>query len=258
MATFEELRTLFTNENKIAVMTVDGLRQADADEFAAQDYESLLYDLNRDFLSLQTVSEGKSLRWVNDLATINVIKVLKDSNNRLYNAINSATAENAKLLDKISLLNDKLEKSNAELSSLQENNNGDELEKLKTRLNKATEVFATQKKEIDSYKTTIQELRSENDDISASNETLTNDIDALKNENTKLSEQLADVDSNYNDLKKDYDKLAKELNAVNTKYAEAKSNFNSFKENVSTQVQSVVNNTRELQDKLEVNFNMFA
>lgn len=58
-------------ENKIAFMTIDGLKGGPIEDFVKQPIEGQLYDLNRDRATLYVMaSENKNKRWINDLAFV--------------------------------------------------------------------------------------------------------------------------------------------------------------------------------------------
>ena len=58
-------------DNKVAFMTVDGLKYSQIDEFVKQPLEGQLYDVNRDRATLYTMAnENKNKRWINDLALV--------------------------------------------------------------------------------------------------------------------------------------------------------------------------------------------
>ena len=58
-------------DNKVAFMTVDGLKYSPIDEFVTQPLEGQLYDVNRDRATLYSMAnENKNKRWINDLALV--------------------------------------------------------------------------------------------------------------------------------------------------------------------------------------------
>lgn len=58
-------------DNKVAFMTVDGLKYSPIDEFVKQPLEGQLYDVNRDRANLYSMAnENKNKRWINDLALV--------------------------------------------------------------------------------------------------------------------------------------------------------------------------------------------
>ena len=63
-------------EGKVVFMTWDGPREADLNEFIKQPTEGLLYDLNRDRVTVLTFIEDP--KWVNDFAVGLVIAKLKE------------------------------------------------------------------------------------------------------------------------------------------------------------------------------------
>ena len=65
-------------EGRIVILTWDGVKEANIDDFIKQPAEGLLYDLNRDKVTILTYIEDQ--KWVNDYACMLVIKKLKESN----------------------------------------------------------------------------------------------------------------------------------------------------------------------------------
>ena len=63
-------------ENKIVYMTLGGLMIADLDDFLKQSAEGILYDLNRDRVTVLTFLDDP--KWINDLAAGQVITRLKE------------------------------------------------------------------------------------------------------------------------------------------------------------------------------------
>ena len=58
-------------DNKVAFMTIDGLKYNPIDEFVKQPLEGQLYDVNRDRATLYSMAnENKNKRWINDLALV--------------------------------------------------------------------------------------------------------------------------------------------------------------------------------------------
>lgn len=58
-------------DDKIAFMTIEGLRYGPIADFVKQPLEGQLYDVNRDRATLYTMAnENKNKRWVNDLALV--------------------------------------------------------------------------------------------------------------------------------------------------------------------------------------------
>ena len=58
-------------DNKVAFMTIDGLKYSLIDEFVKQPLEGQLYDVNRDRATLYSMAnENKNKRWINDLALV--------------------------------------------------------------------------------------------------------------------------------------------------------------------------------------------
>ena len=75
----EELRYLILQkekEGKVCFMTVDGLASIDTEEFIKQPTEGLLYDLNRDKVTILSFMDEP--KWVNDYAVAMVISKLKE------------------------------------------------------------------------------------------------------------------------------------------------------------------------------------
>ena len=63
-------------KNKIVYMTSEGLMVADLDDFLKQPAEGILYDLNRDRVTVLSFLDNP--KWVNDLAVGQVITRLKE------------------------------------------------------------------------------------------------------------------------------------------------------------------------------------
>jgi len=81
----EELRYLILQkekEGKVCFMTVDGLASIDTEEFIKQPTEGLLYDLNRDKVTILSFMDEP--KWVNDYAVALVISKLKDDLEKIY------------------------------------------------------------------------------------------------------------------------------------------------------------------------------
>ena len=75
----EKLRELVLQkekEGKVVIMTWEGPREADLEEIIKQPTEGLLYDLNRDRITVLTLIDDP--KWVNDFAVGLVIKKLKE------------------------------------------------------------------------------------------------------------------------------------------------------------------------------------
>ena len=69
---------------EIICMTIDGPQVAKIEEIIKQPLEGLLYDLNRNKATIYTnAKNSKSLRWVNDLAMIEVLSYLYNENKLL-------------------------------------------------------------------------------------------------------------------------------------------------------------------------------
>ena len=64
-------------EGKIVFMTIEGPMSVDLEEFIKQPTEGLLYDLNRDRVTVLTFIDD--VKWVNDFAVGLVIAKLKES-----------------------------------------------------------------------------------------------------------------------------------------------------------------------------------
>jgi len=64
-------------EGKVCIMTIDGLMEADLDGFISQPTEGILYDLNRDRVTVLSFIEGNP-KWINDFAVGLVIGRLKE------------------------------------------------------------------------------------------------------------------------------------------------------------------------------------
>jgi len=63
-------------EGKVVLATIEGLMEADLDEFIKQPTEGLLYDLNRDRITVLTLMDDP--KWINDFAVMQVITKLKE------------------------------------------------------------------------------------------------------------------------------------------------------------------------------------
>jgi hypothetical protein len=75
----EELKELILKkekEGKVVFATFDGYMEADINEFIKQPTEGLLYDLNRDKVTVLTLLDNP--KWVNDYAVGLVISKLKE------------------------------------------------------------------------------------------------------------------------------------------------------------------------------------
>lgn len=74
----DELKNLVLQkekEGKVVLMTIDALIEVDLENFIKQPTEGLLYDLNRDKVTVLTLMDEK---WVNDYAVGLVIAKLKE------------------------------------------------------------------------------------------------------------------------------------------------------------------------------------
>lgn len=66
-------------ENKVVFRTFDGLCEINIDDFLAQPTEGLLYDLNRDAVTVMSwIDSDENTKWVNDYAVMLVITRLKE------------------------------------------------------------------------------------------------------------------------------------------------------------------------------------
>lgn len=75
MSTLKELVLQKAKEGKVVSMTIDGPMSADLEEFVKQPAEGILYDLNRDKVTVLTFIDD--VKWVNDFAVALVIEELK-------------------------------------------------------------------------------------------------------------------------------------------------------------------------------------
>lgn len=73
---FRDLVLKKADEGKVVFMTLLGLMEADLEEFIEQPTEGLLYDLNRDRVTVLTFIDDP--KWVNDFAVGLVIAKLKE------------------------------------------------------------------------------------------------------------------------------------------------------------------------------------
>ena len=64
-------------QGRIVIATWEGLAEADLDEIIKQPTEGLLYDLNRDRVTILTFLKDDD-KWVNDFACMKVIERLKE------------------------------------------------------------------------------------------------------------------------------------------------------------------------------------
>ena len=79
MDEFEEIKELVLSkekEGKVVINTIEGLVSYNIEELINQPIGGLLYDLNRDRLTILTFI--KEEKWVNDYACMLVIKKLKE------------------------------------------------------------------------------------------------------------------------------------------------------------------------------------
>lgn len=79
--------------NTIVFMTEEGLMTCDIEKIISQPIEGLLYDLNRDEATLSTMANSKSLRWVNDMALVNVLKFIYNENINLKKEVEDLKLE---------------------------------------------------------------------------------------------------------------------------------------------------------------------
>lgn len=79
--------------NKIVFMTEEGLMTSNIEDIINQPIEGLLYDLNRDDATLSTMANSKSLRWVNDMALVNVLKFIYNENINLKKEVEDLKLE---------------------------------------------------------------------------------------------------------------------------------------------------------------------
>ena len=63
-------------DGKVVINTIDGLYSAPVSEFIKQPTEGILYDLNRDFITV--LSFIPDPKWINDYAVAVVITALKN------------------------------------------------------------------------------------------------------------------------------------------------------------------------------------
>ena len=72
----KELILKKAKEGKVIFMTVEGPMETDLEEFIKQPTEGLLYDLNRDRVTVLTLIDDP--KWINDFAVGLVITKLKE------------------------------------------------------------------------------------------------------------------------------------------------------------------------------------
>jgi hypothetical protein len=82
-------------DGKVVFRTLDGFASVSLDEFVEQPTEGLLYDLNRDRVTVLSFIDDP--KWVNDFAVTLVIEKLKGNLIALRTALAAAQAENARL-----------------------------------------------------------------------------------------------------------------------------------------------------------------
>lgn len=68
----KELVVKAPKDGKVTILTIDGLVEANIDNLLSQPIEGLLYDLNRDELSLLAIRDNP--RWINDYAMMQILK----------------------------------------------------------------------------------------------------------------------------------------------------------------------------------------
>ena len=72
----KELVLKKAEEGKVVFMTIEGLMEADLEEFIEQPAGGILYDLNRDQATVLSFIDNP--KWINDFAVGLVIKKLKE------------------------------------------------------------------------------------------------------------------------------------------------------------------------------------
>jgi hypothetical protein len=91
-------------EGKLIVNTIEGLAELDLKQAISQPTEGLLWDLNRDPVTIgQFINDPK---WINDYACMVVIKALKAEIDRLTSELGTANSNYHTALDEISFLNE--------------------------------------------------------------------------------------------------------------------------------------------------------
>ena len=89
----EDIRVKEKN-GEIIFLTEEGASVAKIEDIIKQPIDGLLYDLNRDYATLATMAKSsKSMRWVNDMALVNVLKYVLNENNKLKNDLEIANKE---------------------------------------------------------------------------------------------------------------------------------------------------------------------
>lgn len=73
---YKELVLQKEKEGKVVFMTIEGPMEANLEDFIKQSAEGILYDLNRDRVTVLTFIED--IKWVNDFAVNLVITRLKE------------------------------------------------------------------------------------------------------------------------------------------------------------------------------------
>lgn len=77
-----------TNKGKIVIYSCEGMFTADSKDFIKQPVDDILYDLNRDEMTVLTLSRTH-IRWVNDFAVACTIRALKARIDELESKITS-------------------------------------------------------------------------------------------------------------------------------------------------------------------------
>lgn len=120
-------------DNKIAFMTIDGLRYGPIEKFVEQPLEGQLYDLNRDRATLYSLAnEGKNKRWVNDLAMVYFIEYLNE-------CIEKQRQEIVNLNSEINLAYKEVDKLKQHIVEITTKNEPKETNNITTELNKQPE-----------------------------------------------------------------------------------------------------------------------
>ena len=70
------------DKGNIVISTIEGLHVANLKEMIKQPVEGLLYDINRDELTILTLVENNP-KWINDYASTQIIRELKSEVERL-------------------------------------------------------------------------------------------------------------------------------------------------------------------------------
>ena len=97
----EDIRVKEKN-GEIIFLTEEGASVAKIENIIKQPIDGLLYDLNRDYATLATMAKSsKSMRWVNDMALVNVLKYVLNENNKLKNDLEVANKKLEETVDKL-------------------------------------------------------------------------------------------------------------------------------------------------------------